>query len=104
VETLDKLNAKVFAEQLHTRFKAHVGNPEPVELELAEVNERTTSPPVELFSLTFRGPVTPILVQHIHHLEHDKLGKFDLFLTPIGQDENGTSYEAIFHRLNKPTS
>lgn len=102
METLDNFNAKIFSEQLHTKFHAHVGNPEPLEMELVEVNERTTSPQVELFSLTFRGPVTPVLVQHIHHLEHDKLGKFDLFLTPVGRDENGTVYEAIFHRLKKP--
>ena len=102
VETLDKLNAKIFTGQLHTRFKVHVGNPGPVELELTEVNERTTSPKVELFSLIFRGPVTPRLVQRIHPLEHDSLGKFELFLTPVGLDENGTLYEAVFHRLAKP--
>lgn len=102
VETLDKFNARTFSEQLHTRFKVHAGNPDLLELELAEVNERPTSPKVELFSLIFHGPVAPRLPQSIHHLEHDKLGKFELFLTPVGLEEDRILYEAVFHRLIKP--
>lgn len=102
LEALNKLNAKDFAGQLHTRFKVQVDNSSLVELELAEVNERPTSPKIELFSLIFRGPVTPRLAQRIHPLEHDALGKLEIFLTPIGLGESGTLYEAVFHRFTKP--
>jgi hypothetical protein len=101
-EKLDQFNAKVFSEQLHTRFKVHVDARGPLELELAEVNERTTSPQIELFTLIFRGPVTPRLMQQTHQLEHGTLGTFDIFLTPVGLDGNGTLYEAVFHRFSKP--
>jgi hypothetical protein len=48
------------------------------------------------FSLVFRGPLEPLLPQGIHRLEHDALGELDLFLVPIGPDEAGTRYEAVF--------
>ncbi|HEY6308180.1 MAG TPA: hypothetical protein VI488_17170 [Candidatus Angelobacter sp.] len=93
------LNSKSFTEQLHTSFKVQAGDSAPVVLELTEVNEPATPPNIEFFSLLFRGPVAPRLRQQIHRFEHDKLGEFDLFLTVIGADEAGTSYEVIFHRL-----
>jgi hypothetical protein len=48
------------------------------------------------FSIVFRGPATPILPQRIYRLEHPAIGSFDLFLVPIGPDERGLRYEAIF--------
>jgi hypothetical protein len=98
---LDRLNSKVFAEQLHTNFKVHLGNEAPLSLELVAVNERETSPKIELFSLFFLGPLTPRLNQQIHQFEHEKLGAFDLFLTAVGADAAGTTYEVVFHRLRK---
>ncbi len=100
-DSLDKLNSKIFAAQLHTNFKVHAGNADPLTLELSEVNERQVQPEIELFSLLFRGPLAPRLAQQIHHFEHEKLGTFDLFLTAIGADEKGTTYEVVFHRLRK---
>jgi uncharacterized protein DUF6916 len=102
VESLDKFNAQIFAEQIHTTFKVRAGNPGDVSLELIEVNERETTPKMELFSLVFRGPVEPRLNQHIHPLRHEKLGSFDLFLTPVGLEPAGALYEAVFHRFRKP--
>jgi hypothetical protein len=48
------------------------------------------------FSLVFRGPFEPFLEQGIHRLEHEELGRLDLFLVPIGPDEAGMRYEAVF--------
>jgi hypothetical protein len=100
-DTLDKLNSKVFAEQLHTTFKIPMGEAAPLLLELTAVNERETSPKIEQFSLLFLGPQTPCLNQRIYRFEHEKLGTFDLFLTAIGADAAGTSYEVVFHRFRK---
>jgi hypothetical protein len=98
---LDTLNAKIFTAQLHTGFKVQPADASPLELELFEVEERDTSPKIELFSLRFRGPRTPRLPQQIHRLEHEKLGTFSIFLTAIGADENGIAYESVFQRLRK---
>jgi hypothetical protein len=56
---------------------------------------------MELFSLHFQGPATPRMPQQIHTLEHDKLGRLDIFLTAIAGDEQGITYESVFHRFRK---
>jgi hypothetical protein len=48
------------------------------------------------FSLLFRGPLEPLLPQHIYVLQHSALGTLEMFLVPIGPDEHGQRYQAIF--------
>jgi len=48
------------------------------------------------FSLVFRGPGTPVLPQRIYRMAHAEVGEFELFLVPIGPDEQGLRYEAVF--------
>ena len=97
---LKQLNAQIFREQLHTKFKVHTGGAEPTVLELQAVEERDSSPAMELFALHFVGPFTPRLMQMTHRLEHEKLGEFDIFLTAIaGDPQQGTTYESVFHRF-----
>lgn len=48
------------------------------------------------FALTFRGPREPILPQQIHALGNPLLGTLEIFLVPVGPDELGMQYEAIF--------
>lgn len=71
----------------------------PIEAELVEVNDLGTSGAGGLhspFSIVFRGPLRPVLPQGIRRLEHDGLGGLELFLVPIGPDEAGMRYEAVF--------
>jgi len=100
MKSLDDLNGKVFREQLHTQFKVHAAG-QPQSLELIEVTERDDSARMEFFSLHFRGPFSPRLAQQIHRVEHERVGMFEIFLTPISADGQGTVYEAIFHRFRK---
>ncbi|MCU1256375.1 MAG: hypothetical protein JWM83_2674 [Candidatus Angelobacter sp.] len=99
--SLDSLNAGIFSQQLRTQFRLLREGAEPIPLELIEVKESDPSPKIELFMLHFRGPSEPRMAQHIHRLEHDKLGAFDIFLTAIGADEQGITYESVFHRFRK---
>ena len=48
------------------------------------------------FSIVFRGPLEPVLPQRIYRFEHDELGSFELFIVPIGPDETGMQYQAVF--------
>ena len=48
------------------------------------------------FSLTFRGPLTPWHPQGTYPVMHDQLGKMDIFLVPLGPDEQGMCYQAVF--------
>ncbi|MDX2485944.1 MAG: hypothetical protein QNL03_00430 [Gammaproteobacteria bacterium] len=50
----------------------------------------------EPFSVLFSGPLEPFLEQHMYTLQDDELGKIDMFLVPVKQDENGYYYEAVF--------
>ena len=99
-DSLAKLTSEIFAKHLHSRFKLASGEPS-MELLLTTVDERQSSPQIESFSLIFRGPRTPQLPQKIYRLEHEELGAFDIFLTPVGADQDGVSYEAVFNRVRK---
>ena len=50
----------------------------------------------EPFSLVFRGPREPVLPQRTYPLSHEGLGRLEIFLVPIAQDDDGTRYQAIF--------
>jgi hypothetical protein len=59
-------------------------------------------PRQETFSLIFAGPVDRQLRQRIHVFEHDRIGRFDLFIVPVGQKSGFVLYQAIFNRLIQP--
>ena len=52
---------------------------------------------IESFTLLFRGPLEPVLPQAIYPLENARLGHLDVFVVPVGRDEGGVSYEAVFN-------
>jgi len=100
-DSLDKLNPKVLSEHLHTKFRVNIEGADPIELEIVEITEPQTVPKLELFVLNLRGPCSPRLIQRVHRLEHEKLGAFEIFLTPIAGDQQSTTYEAVFNRFRK---
>jgi len=100
-EMIEKLNSKNFSENLNSEFKLLTVNAQPLPLRLTEVTERNGGPKVEQFSLFFVGPKTPLLQQGIYRLQHEKLGEFDLFLVPLGMDNDGVRYECAFNRFRQ---
>ena len=50
----------------------------------------------EPFSLVFRGPRELRVSQQIFPLSHPRLGSQEIFLVPIGPDEEGMRLEAVF--------
>ncbi len=48
------------------------------------------------FGLIFLGPPQPILPQATYRLVHGGLGALEIFVVPLGQDDGGTTYQAIF--------
>jgi hypothetical protein len=48
------------------------------------------------FSLEFLGPPGPLLPQRIYRLEHARLGTLEIFLVPLGRENRGVRYEAVF--------
>lgn len=48
------------------------------------------------FRLEFRGPFEPILAQGIYTFRRDGAAH-EIFVCPIGREEAGTRYEAVFY-------
>ena len=102
--TLDMQNAlaSTFSEHVNTPFRVNYGSA-TMDLELTEVSDYSDDHQIR-FSLVFRGPHEPLLPQQIYPFEHDQLGAFDLFIVPVGRDEEGLQYEAVFNRFVKKKS
>jgi hypothetical protein len=97
----EHLTEAQFAEQLNTKFRVLIEAPRPVELELVEVKGWRSGTEeargMERFSVLFKGPADILMPQNIYPLEHEQLGRFDIFLVPVGRDESSFNYEAVFN-------
>ena len=100
---LERLTANSFAPAVGDTFVVDAGEAGRLELELLESRLHDPDAPAEdasgtrpPFTLEFRGPPDPILPQHIYRLEHPSLGPLEIFIVPVGRDETGTTYEAVF--------
>lgn len=99
----DSLTYQTFAQYLNTKFQVQVDAAQSVDLELTEVSELKASPGQEQFTLVFRGPDNLYLGQGTREFDHDQMGRCDLFIVPIGKDEKGYYYEAVFNRFSTYT-
>jgi hypothetical protein len=100
---LERLTAESFAPAVGDAFVLDGGDAGPLELELLEsrlhhpdapaVDESGARAP---FSLLFRGPVEPVLPQRIYRLKHESVEAIEIFIVPVGRDQSGTTYEAVF--------
>ena len=93
----------MFEGRVGERFELSGADGQAVSSELLEAVETTepggTGPAGQhrtQFSLVFRGPLEPALPQATYAVEHDELGHLDLFLVPIGRDDTGMRYQAVF--------
>jgi hypothetical protein len=77
-----------------------VGDPAgtTIELILVEATAHDAGPSAlrPPFSLLFHGPADPFLPQASYRFEHPALGVMGIFIVPLGRDEHGAAYEAIF--------
>ena len=99
--TLDKLLYEVFKENKSTVFDVVLQPKIKVKLKLSEVSEQTVSANYEMFSLIFHGPSEQFLPQAIYNFRHSKIGEFEMFIVPVGRDQDGFQYQAVFNRLIK---
>ena len=106
--TPDQLTLETFSPRLNTKFRVILDSAASLELELVEAKAMTSGTPAakgqshEIFSLIFHGPDNQHLPQRIYSFEHDQMGRFDLFIVPIGQKPGFIQYQALFNRLIKP--
>jgi hypothetical protein len=96
-----ELTQEEFSRHLKTKFRINAETPQPVELELSEVLSYRPEPNeqrgMERFSAIFSGPPDVFLSQGVYPLTHEQMGDLQLFLVPLGRDERGFNYEAVFN-------
>jgi hypothetical protein len=97
----EQISRATFAQQVKTKFRTQVASQPAFELELTEVKECAASPQIEQFSLFFLGPPEAPTAQGLYQLTHAQLGTLEIFLVPIGKDQVGVQYEAVFNRMLK---
>ena len=98
------LTHETFSALLNTKFNVEVNEAQQVELELSEVSELKLSDRQEQFSIVFIGPNQVFLGQGMQRFNHERMGSFELFLVPVGQDARGYSYQSVFNRIRTPTA
>lgn len=95
---LANLTLETFEACLEERFDLDPGEGSPLALMLVEASAYGSARgDRQPFSLIFRGPMEPVLTQQIYSLSHATLGELGLFLVPVGPDDQGMCYEAVFN-------
>ena len=90
---LDAMTAADFAALRGDRFRVDPDGAPEFDTELVEVTEisRAPGPPVP-FSLVFEGGPKRTLPQRLYRVQHEQLGKLEIFLVPVAP----ARYEAVF--------
>ena len=103
---MSAFNCKMFMDLVGESFSVQRERREALKAELIEVNEHSgayhnikSNSRQDCFSILFRGPMDQPLEQSTYNFSHSQTGKFPLFIVPVGIDEKGRLYEAIFNRL-----
>jgi hypothetical protein len=98
---IENLSQEKFAENLKTKFRVVHDGEHQIELELDEVKVFAAGPNeqqgLERFSLFFYGPDDILLQQQTVRLAHEQMGEFYIFIVPVGRDDRGYIYEAVFN-------
>ena len=101
---LETFTIATFTGQEGTTFRLSLASGAALEATLLQVTSLSAKGPSgeELprkrvpFSLLFRVSTPDRFEQKIYTLEHAMIGKFELFLVPIGREADGYRCEAIF--------
>lgn len=96
---LDEFTIDSLTEQVGTDFEVISKERIILSLILEEINIRINTREQQNFSLIFRGPLQPFLMQGMQVLKHPDFGMSEIFLVPIGKDQIGYFYEAVFNRI-----
>jgi hypothetical protein len=98
---VDQWQCDRFQEQIGNSYEVEIGQATTLTLTLREArplsaDSRSPDSSRNPFSLIFKGPVEPIVPQGIYRFRRDTSDSMEIFIVPIGPDEDGMKYEAIF--------
>jgi hypothetical protein len=69
---------------------------------LHAISNLVETPAARSWALEFRGPAEWSFEQGLASLDHERFGRIDLFLVPLGEREGEATYEAVFSLLVEP--
>jgi hypothetical protein len=100
--SLADLTAEHFADLIGCGFRVVLPeHAETLTLERIEATRKSPNPAKfrNSFSLFFKGESkTAFINQNTVPMENDKLGRLDIFIVPIGRNDDGTfQYQAVFN-------
>ncbi len=101
---LDTFTVEQFAPYVGDTFRVFYNETSSVELTLGSAAEIGNESAKEWskksgrapFTLVFLGSPQFLLDQGIYRFEHAELEPFEIFLVPLGPEQQGMQYEAIF--------
>ncbi len=108
--SLNEITCAALASQVNTPFRIQTAPGRTIKVTLAEVKmgrerpRRAGRPPPrdagnERFSLVFSGARGELLEQNTYAFEHERLGRFDLFVVPIfTRNAAKIDYQAVVNR------
>ena len=100
-QAMEELRRMDFEKHLGDTFRVETESEETVDLVLVETteigSERSYTKRAEPFAVEFRGPSDLLLEQGTRELVHEHLGTMELFIVPVGPDDEGIRYEAVFN-------
>lgn len=89
-----------FVSYLNSVFQLNTGF-NVIAVTLVKIDDMPSAKGGECFSLLFRGGSGAALRQNTYNVDHPSLGRFPLFLVPVGTDQNGVQgYVATINRLS----
>ena len=95
----DTLTMEIFSPLVNEEFNVYIGDT-ALSARLLEVTPLRASrddPDHQAWSLVFQFPPQQLFDQGTYEFEHADTGRMAVFVVPIGQDENGVRYQAIFN-------
>lgn len=102
---MEILKLSMFTDHVDSRFNLNLGDT-TMDLTLVEAEPRKPTPKGfgvpdtirdDPFALLFCGPRDSPLPQQLYPVTHEALGELVLFLVPVGIDDKGRYYEALFN-------
>ena len=93
-----------FAGEVGSSFVLKLADSQEVDLELVEVSELKERPHQVSYSLVFLTPKSSPVDQGLYDLRHERLGEMQIFLVPIGMDDDRMKLESVFNLLREDQS
>ena len=93
---LENVRVGTFSGHLGDTFRVYPDDSSTLDLELVSATEQGDGSG-RPFSILFRGSKDALLPQRTYRMEREKIGAFDIFIVPIGPDDEGLLYEAMFN-------